>query len=179
MKERINVGLVAVLVIYTVVMGLLAHHYWKEEQATLEKFEQRQEKWNKFWEECEKSQQEDTLDNWTTLQMAIVMTESQFNPDAVGTSQDWGIFQITPIYAKEVNRILQEEVYSHEDAFDMVKSIEMFNVMQSHYNPNKDEDVALKYHNKADWYAKKVKTNIVFIKRMEEVRKQLKNLREI
>lgn len=177
MKERIEISLIAVLIIFTVCMGCLAIHYWQEEQAILEKFEQRQEEWDKFWDE--KYQQKDTLDAWTTLQMAIVMTESQFNPDAVGTSQDWGIFQITPIYAKEVNRILKEDVYSHEDAFDIGKSIEMFNVMQSHYNPNEDIDVALRYHNKADWYAKKVKTNIVFIKRMEEVRKQLKSSREI
>lgn len=121
----------------------------------------------------------DTLGDWEVLQMAIVMTESQFNPEAVGTSKDWGIFQITPVYVREVNRILKEDVYSHEDAFDIGKSIEMFSTMQSHYNPQQDLDTALRYHNKAGWYKKKVKDNISLIKRMEEVRRQLKSSRDI
>ena len=118
---------------------------------------------------------QDTLDDWTTLQMAIVMTESKFNPRAIGATSDWGVLQITPIYVKEVNRILKEEKYNHEDAFDIEKSFEMFEVMQQHYNPTKDLDKAIKYHNRAGWYAKRVKENIEFIQRMEEVRRMLVN----
>lgn len=124
--------------------------------------------------------QVDTLDEWTTFQMAIVMTESKFNPRAVGKDGDWGIFQQIPIYVAECNRILDlrkstQERYVHEDSFDVGKSIEMFNLLQSHYNPEQDIDVALRYQNKAGWYAKEVKKNIVFIKQMEEVRKQLQD----
>lgn len=177
MKERINTGLVAALVIYTIVMGLLIHHYWKEEQAILEKFEQRQEQWNEYWKEYWRSR--DTLDTWTTLQMAIVMTESKFNPEAVGKDKDYGIFQQVPIYVEECNRILSlrgEEIrYVHEDSFDIQKSIEMFNLLQSHYNPERDTAKALRYQNRADWYARRVRENLVFIQQMEEVRKALRD----
>ena len=124
-------------------------------------------------EEKEVEVQKDTLDEWTTLQMAIAMTESQFNPKAVGATKDWGVIQITPIYVKECNRILGEEKYTHSDAFDIEKSLEMFEIMQAHYNPNRDLDKAIRYHNRADWYAKKVKKNIIFIQQMEEFRKQV------
>ena len=116
---------------------------------------------------------QDSLDDWSTLQMAIVMTESKFNPTVVGTCEDRGIMQITPIYTKEVNRLLKEEKYRHDDAFDINLSLEMFDVLQSHYNPTRDVDQAIRYHNKAGWYAQRVKNNIVFIQRMEEVRKAI------
>lgn len=115
----------------------------------------------------------DTLTDWTVLQMAIVMTESQFNPEAVGKNGDWGIFQITNIYSKELNRIQSEITYSHEDAFDVEKSVAMFGTMQDYYNPERDPSKALLYHNKAAWYRKRVEQNIVFIQRMESVRKVL------
>lgn len=116
---------------------------------------------------------QDSLDDWSTLQMAIVMTESKFNPTVVGTCQDQGILQITPIYVKEVNRILKEEKYQHNDAFNIALSLEMFEAMQAHYNPEKDQDKAIKYHNRAGWYAQRVKENIEFIQRMEEVRRAI------
>lgn len=116
---------------------------------------------------------QDSLDDWSTLQMAIVMTESKFNPTVVGTCQDQGILQITPIYVKEVNRILKEEKYRHNDAFNIALSLEMFEAMQAHYNPERDQDKAIKYHNRAGWYAQRVKENIEFIQRMEEVRRAI------
>lgn len=119
-------------------------------------------------------QEDDSLDEWTTLQMAIAMTESRFNPKAVGATEDWGIIQITPIYVKECNRILKQEKYAHEDAFDVEKSLEMFEVLQSHYNPQRDLEKAIRYHNKAGWYRKKVLENIIFIQQMEEARKLIK-----
>lgn len=115
----------------------------------------------------------DNLDDWSTLQMALVMTESKFNPTVVGTCQDFGILQITPIYAKEVNRILKKEKYQHDDAFNINLSLEMFEVMQAYYNPERNLDKAIKYHNKASWYVQRVKENIEFIQRMEEVRRAI------
>ena len=116
---------------------------------------------------------QDSLDDWSTLQMAIVMTESKFNPAAKGKGEDLGILQITPIYTKEVNRLLKEDKYKHDDAFDINLSLEMFEAIQAYYNPEKDLNKAIKYHNKADWYAQRVKNNIVFIQRMEEVRRAI------
>ena len=114
--------------------------------------------------------QKDTLSEWNTLQMAIAMTESKFNPDAVGTSMDYGIYQITPIYVKEINRLLGEQVYTHDQAFNIEKSVEMFNVMQSFKNPEQDIDKAIYFHNKAPWYKKKVMMNYEIVKRYETLR---------
>lgn len=156
-----------------VIGGLMVRSAEKELHERIER-EQEERKGNVTYS------QKDTLDDWAILQMAIVMTESEFNPNAVGKDEDWGIFQQVPIYVAECNRILSlrksEERYVHEDSFDVVKAIEMFNLLQSHYNPEKDIDTAIRYQNKASWYKKKVYKNIIFIKQMEEVRR---NLREI
>jgi predicted CoA-binding protein len=112
----------------------------------------------------------DTLSEWNTLQLAIAMTESEFNPNAVGKTMDYGIYQITPIYVKEVNRLLGNQVYTHNQAFDIEKSVEMFNILQSYKNPDQDINKAIYYHNKADWYRKKVLKNYETVKRYETLR---------
>ena len=117
----------------------------------------------------------DTLSEWSTLQLAIAMTESEFNPKAVGKNMDYGIYQITPIYVKEVNRLLGDQVYTHNQAFDIEKSVEMFNILQSYKNPDQDINKAIYYHNKADWYRKRVLKNHETVKRYETLRAVLKN----
>lgn len=112
----------------------------------------------------------DNLSDWNTLQLAIAMTESEFNPKAVGKTNDYGIYQITPIYVKEVNRLLGKQAYTHNQAFDIEKSVEMFNVMQSFKNPNQDIETAIYFHNKAPWYKKKVLKNYETVKRYEALR---------
>lgn len=116
---------------------------------------------------------EDTLSEWEIMKLAIVKTESEFNPLAVGKSGDWGLLQITPIYVKEVNRILGEEKYSHEDAFNPEKSMEMFTIMQNHHNPENDIDRAIASHNPtaSSAYSVKVRKNMEFIRKYEELRK--------
>lgn len=112
------------------------------------------------------------LTNWQILQMAIAMTESQFNTDAVGKNQDIGVFQITPIYAREASRLSQDS-FSHDDAHDVAKSIQMFHAVQDHHNPNHDIEKAISLHNKAPWYKKRVMENIEFIRRMELTRQNI------
>ena len=114
-----------------------------------------------------------SLSDWQVMKLAIVKTESEFNPLAVGKSEDWGIFQITPIYVKEVNRILGEEKYSHEDAFNPQKSMEMFTIMQNHHNPENDVDRAIASHNPtaSSAYSVKVRKNMEFVRQYEELRK--------
>ena len=112
----------------------------------------------------------DTLSDWNTLQLAIAMTESEFNPKAVGKTKDYGIYQITPIYVKEINRLLGDQVYTHDQAFDINKSVEMFNIMQSFKNPEQDIETAIYFHNKAPWYKKKVLRNYQTVKRYETLR---------
>lgn len=111
----------------------------------------------------------DTLSDWQLTQMAIAMTESRFNPDALGKASDSGLLQLTPIYVAEVNRISGAD-YILDDAFDIGKSLEMFDRMQAHYNPERDIDTAIYYHNKSPYYRKEVKRNLEFIQRYETAR---------
>lgn len=111
---------------------------------------------------------------WRNLLMAIVMTESRFNPSTEGKHGDKGIFQQTPIYVKEVNRILGEDRYTAEDAFDIEKSVSMFNIVQGYHNKEKDPDRAIYLQNKkAKTYGAAVRKNLRFIERMETVRDAL------
>ena len=122
----------------------------------------------------------ESLSEWTTLTMAIMKTESEFDPSRIGATQDVGIMQFTPIAVEEVNRILRlegkEDEYSHLDAFDIGKTVEMFNIIQSYHNKEKNISKAIHQHNPGGasiGYGKKVYDNIRFIKRMEEARKEL------
>lgn len=74
---------------------------------------------------------------WDELILAMIQVESQGNPNAVGKHGDWGILQITPGCVKEVNRLTGKngKKYTHEDAFDPEKSIEMFNIIARKYVP--------------------------------------------
>lgn len=121
------------------------------------------------------------LSEWDMLQMAIMKTESEFDPTQIGSSQDLGVFQCTPIYVEEVNRILRmqegnQKEYSHLDAFDIRKSIEMFNIVQGYHNKEHSISKAISGHNPGGasiGYGKKVYDNIRFIKRLEEARQEL------
>ena len=121
------------------------------------------------------------LDEWTILTMAIMKTESEFDPTQIGSSQDLGVLQCTPVYVEEVNRILRmqegnQKEYSHLDAFDIRKSIEMFNIVQGYHNKEHSISKAILGHNPGGAsisYGKKVYDNIRFIKRLEEARQEL------
>lgn len=112
------------------------------------------------------------LSDWEMLKLAIIKTESNFDSLAVGKTKDLGIFQITPIYVSEVNRILGEEKYCHADAFNPTKSLEMFSIYQGEKNPTNDLATAISLHNPngGNAYARKVKRNLAQIKEYEEYR---------
>ena len=116
--------------------------------------------------------QRNELSEWQMLILAIAFTESRFNPDAVGNDDDGGILQLVPIYVEEVNRISGTD-YSHSDTFDIEKSLEMYELMQAHYNPERDLEKAIYYHNKSESYKKKVIENLTLIRRYEAVRSKL------
>lgn len=84
---------------------------------------------------------------WDIFVEALIQVESEGKADAVGKTNDVGILQITPIYVKDVNRILGEERYTLAERADTEKSLEMFEILQSHYNPSKSIDKAIKLHN--------------------------------
>lgn len=88
----------------------------------------------------------DTL-NWEVFIEALAYVESGNSTTAVGTKNDVGLLQITPILIKDANRILGDEVYSLSDRTDSLKSIEIFNVVQEYYNEEKSPHKALKVWN--------------------------------
>lgn len=114
----------------------------------------------------------DRLTDWDKLQLAIIMVESKGNPDAVGSLDDLGLYQMRKVYVDEVNRVCGTD-YKHEDAFDPDKAIEIFNAMQGHYNPGKDLDTALRYHNKGKAYKRQILQSLELVNRYESVRQKL------
>ena len=76
-------------------------------------------------------------DEWKDFIPALVQVESRGNPNALGKNNDRGILQITPVLVKEVNRI-SGLTYTHDDAWDPEKSIEMFYIIARKYCPEHD-----------------------------------------
>lgn len=117
-----------------------------------------------------RAQHQDNLTDWQMLQLAIIYTESRFDPDALGSSQDAGLYQMTPVYVAEVNRVAGTD-YAHEDAFDPDKAVAMFAAMQQHYNPERDIETAIRYHNRGAAYRRAVLDNYELLRRYEAARK--------
>lgn len=90
---------------------------------------------------------EKTYDKWETFIKALIQVESRGDSNAVGIKDDVGILQITPVYVKEVNRILGKDKYNLNDRYNAEKSIQMFKILQNYYNPNHSIEKAIKLHN--------------------------------
>lgn len=101
-------------------------------------------------------------DEWDELVDALIQVESEGNPSAISTKGAAGVLQLMPVFVKDANRIIGEEVYTLDDRFDIEKSIAMFNVVQGHYNPERDIEKAIRLHNPGAgaWYEKRVKDKI-------------------
>jgi hypothetical protein len=85
--------------------------------------------------------------DWELFTQALIWVESRGNSNAIGSKNDVGVLQITPILVEDCNRILEIEVFKLEDRLDSLKSVEMFNIIQDHYNPQHDYHWALKLWN--------------------------------
>lgn len=85
--------------------------------------------------------------DWELFTQALIWVESKGDSNAVGSNSDVGVLQITPILVEDCNRILKYEAFTLEDRPDSLKSVEMFNVIQDHYNPQRDYHWALKLWN--------------------------------
>lgn len=85
--------------------------------------------------------------DWEAFTEALIWVESKGDERALGKKDDIGVLQITPILLQDCNRIVGYEKYYLNDRYDREKSIEMFNLIQSHYNPQKDFHWALKLWN--------------------------------
>jgi soluble lytic murein transglycosylase-like protein len=73
------------------------------------------------------------------LLAAIAQVESGSDPNAYNEAeQAAGMFQLRPIYVKDVNRILNYDGYSLEDRYDPNKCVQMMCVYWAHYlNPDR------------------------------------------
>lgn len=86
--------------------------------------------------------------DWNKLIEAIIWRESRGNDNSVNhKSNAVGCLQITPIYLKQCNKIAGHEKYKLSDRYSRSESIEMFNLYQSYFNPEKDLHLAIKLHN--------------------------------
>lgn len=96
--------------------------------------------------------------DWKVFIDALVWVESHGHTDARSCKNARGVLQITPIAVAEVNRLLNEEKYTHDDAYDSLKSLEMFEVIQRYHNPTKSIEKAILLHNPraGRWYANRI-----------------------
>lgn len=85
--------------------------------------------------------------DWELFTQALIWVESKGDSKAVGGKDDVGVLQITPILLQDCNRILKYEAFTLEDRLDSLRSVEMFNIIQDHYNPQHDYHLALKIWN--------------------------------
>jgi len=116
------------------------------------------------------------LTDWQILELAIMKTESEFNPVARGAKGDLGLFQITEIYVEECNRLAGEPHWVHTDAFVPERALEMFNFYQDAHNPSKDYIRAINAHNpggESIGYSQKVLANMDYIRNYEKIRSQV------
>jgi hypothetical protein len=89
---------------------------------------------------------QDSLD-WDTFTKALIWVESKGDSKAIGSKDDVGILQIRKPIIDDCNRILGYDKYTLMDRLDSLKSVEMFNIIQDHYNPQHDYHWALKLWN--------------------------------
>lgn len=83
---------------------------------------------------------------WQTLIKAISAVESSNNPKAVN-GHHVGLLQISPVCVRECNRIVGYKRFSYNDRFSAEKSIEMFNIIQGAYNPERNHEKAARLWN--------------------------------
>ena len=92
--------------------------------------------------------------NWNKFTLAIAQVESERNPKAFNKRTNAaGYLQIRKSVVDDCNRILGRKKYTMNDRFNKQKSIEMFNIIQNHYNKDKDFHFALKVWNPKSSFA--------------------------
>lgn len=96
--------------------------------------------------------------DWQPIINAIIEVESNGNVNAK-KGNSVGAMQITPILVAECNNILKERKikkrYVLSDRYNLVKSKEMFLLMQSKFNPNNNVEKAIRAWNGGNKYSVK------------------------
>lgn len=97
--------------------------------------------------------------DWMPVVEAIIQVESGGDDRAVN-GRSCGAMQITPVLVKECNLILEwqgseQPRYTLEDRFSREKTIEMFLLVQSYFNPSNDVEKAIRRWNGGPKYSMK------------------------
>lgn len=110
---------------------------------------------------------------WEKLIKAISAVESNHNPKAVSKNGKFvGILQISKGLVDDCNRIIGEKKYTYKCRYDKNKSVEMFNIIQSYYNPSKDMVFAIRmWKGGPNWKKNTIPTKEYYRKVMNEYRK--------
>lgn len=92
---------------------------------------------------------------WERMIAAITYVESRNDDRAYNkASGALGRFQMKKIYVDDVNRIASlkklKKRYKYSDRTNPLKSREMFDILQGHYNPEKNIEKAIKIHRGRD-----------------------------
>ena len=116
----------------------------------------------------------DTLSEWQVFVLALVEVECERNPNLTSSKGAIGPFQITSQFVNEVNRLYGTS-FILEDAWDIDKSLTMFEMINDHYNPNRDIDKAIELHNPraGKWYNKRIKKRMELVRFNEKLREQI------
>jgi len=106
---------------------------------------------------------------WDYLISAIYQLESSSGQQTIGDNgKAVGPFQIHECMVDDVNRIVGYKKFSYQDRYNYNKSLEMFNIYQRFYNPNKNIEAAARMWNGGPTGMKKHTTKKYY--------KQIKNL---
>ena len=89
---------------------------------------------------------------------AIAEVESHGNPRCNSGKGDIGILQQRMISVKEANRIVGYNKYKSADRYNPKKQVEMFMIIQNHYNPSGNYEVSSRLWNGMDKHCRKQST---------------------
>lgn len=124
------------------------------------------------------------LSEWEIMILSIAFYESRCFDDVKNkVSSATGVLQLLNEYVDDCNRIAGYNKYSYSDRLNIDKTLEMFNMIQMHYNPEKNIYKAIKLHSvgfaEADAnYIDKVMRGMDIIKRYEIIRNKLQHNQE-
>ena len=117
------------------------------------------------------------MDDWEMFTMALMTVESELDSTAISSKGAKGYLQITPIYIEEVNRIHGTN-FTMNDVLELETAYEIFDLMQQAHNQDYDIEKAIVLHNgKHVWYRKRIMDALENIKKYENIRNRLIEIR--
>jgi hypothetical protein len=88
-----------------------------------------------------------TESKWDSFIKQLILHETKELKDLIGDNgRAVGVLQMHPIMVDEINRITGKN-FKYSDRWSREKSVEMFNLYQNHYNPQKDLELAARLWN--------------------------------